>query len=81
MEEEPEEIDDEPVHRPAAVLLPAVLRAPYLKERGFTGDDFEYFPVGTTRGLNRRWDDYVIFPILDGGDTAGYVARHTWPKG
>ena len=24
----------------------------YLKSRGFTFDDYEYFPVGTTRGLN-----------------------------
>ncbi|MFI3298106.1 MAG: hypothetical protein R3Y59_10880 [bacterium] len=24
---------------------------PYLAGRGFSFDDFEYFPVGTTRGL------------------------------
>ena len=56
------------------------LRIRTWKARGFTMDDFEYFPVGTTRGLERRWNDYVIFPILDEGDTVGYVARHTWPK-
>ena len=75
-----EEIDD----RLDIVPLPPFYRRcfahPYLKERGFTGDDFEYFPVGTTRGLNRRWDDYVLFPIIDEGDTVGYVARHTWSK-
>lgn len=53
---------------------------PYLKERGFAYDDYEYFPVGTTGKLNFRYQDYVIFPILDKGDTVGYVARHLWPK-
>lgn len=54
--------------------------ASYLKGRGFTFDDYEFFPVGTTRGLNFRYDDYVIFLVIDSGDTVGYVARHLWPK-
>lgn len=53
---------------------------PYLKARRFVYDDYEYFPVGITRGLNRRYDDYVIFPVIDSGDVVGYVARHIWPK-
>lgn len=53
---------------------------PYLQARGFTYDDFDYFPVGTTMRLNFKYDDYVIFPIIDGGDTVGYVARHTLSK-
>lgn len=52
----------------------------YLQSRGFVYDDYEYFPVGTTRGLNWKFDDYVIFPIIDNGDTVGYVTRHTWSK-
>lgn len=52
----------------------------YLKTRGFNYDDYEYFPVGTTRGLNFKFDNYVIFPIIDGGDIVGYVSRHTWSK-
>lgn len=52
----------------------------YLKERGFTFDDYEYFPVYTTYGLNRKFDNYVIFPIIDDGDIVGYVARHTSSK-
>ena len=52
----------------------------YLKGRGFVFDDYEQFPVGTTRGLNRRFDDYVIFPVIDDGDMVGYVARHLWSK-
>ena len=53
---------------------------PYLKGRGFTYDDYEYFPVGSTGKLNFRYNDYVIFPVIDSGDTVGYVARHIWPK-
>lgn len=52
----------------------------YIKQRGFTEDDYDYFPVGTTRGMNFKFDDYVIFPIIDCGDVVGYVSRHTWDK-
>lgn len=52
----------------------------YLRKRGFTDDDYEFFPVGTTRGLNFKYDDYVIFPIIDNGDKVGYISRHTWSK-
>lgn len=52
----------------------------YLKARGFTYDDYDFFPVGTTRGLNFKFDAYVIFPIIDNGDIVGYVSRHTWDK-
>lgn len=52
----------------------------YLKSRGFTYDDFDFFPVGTTRGLNFKFDDYVVFPIIDNGDIVGYISRHTWSK-
>lgn len=52
----------------------------YLKSRGFNADDYEYFPVGTTRGCNFQFDDYVVFLIVDAGDIVGWVARHIWPK-
>lgn len=55
-------------------------RNPYLKKRGFVCDDYDYFPVGTTRGMNFKFDDYVVFPIIDNGDIVGYVSRHTWSK-
>lgn len=78
--EEGEEIDD----ALGIVELPEFYRRcfthPYLKTRGFTYDDYEYFQVGSTRGLNFRYDDYVIFPIIDRGDIVGYVSRHTWSK-
>lgn len=78
--EEPPEIDD----TLSVIALPDFYRRcftdPYLKSRGFTYDDYEYFQVGTTRGLNFRYDAYVIFPIIDDGDVVGYVSRHTWSK-
>lgn len=52
----------------------------YLRKRGFTEEDYDHFPVGTTRNMNFKFDDYVIFPIIDNGDTVGYVSRHTWDK-
>ena len=52
----------------------------YLNQRGFTVDDYAYFPVGTTRDMNFKYDDYVIFPIIDSGDYVGYVSRHIWSK-
>ena len=53
---------------------------PYLSKRGFEYEDYEHFPVGTTRGLNFKFDDYVLFPVIDAGDIVGYVGRHTWSK-
>ena len=77
---EEDEIDDEL----AIITMPEgwkrCYKNPYLKSRGFVGDDYDYFPVGTTRGLNFKFDDYVIFPIIDNGDMVGYVSRHTWNK-
>lgn len=77
---EDDEIDDELI----AVDMPEgwkrCYRNQYLKSRGFDADDYEYFPVGTTRGLNFRYDDYVIFPIIEENETVGYVSRHTWSK-
>lgn len=52
----------------------------YLKSRGFTYDDYDRFPVGTTRGINFKFNDYIIFLIIDSGDIVGYVSRHIWSK-
>ena len=77
---EEDEIDDEL----AVVMMPEgwkrCYRNSYLNQRGFDIDDYDYFPVGTTRGLNFKFDNYVIFPIIDSGDIVGYVARHIWDK-
>lgn len=78
--DEEDEIDDELV----VVEMPdgwkRCFKNPYLRSRGFSADDYQYFPVGTTRGLNFKYDDYVIFPIYDEGDIVGYVSRHVWSK-
>lgn len=80
----PLDADDEIDDQLGIVEMPEFWRRtfshPYLKERGFTYDDYEFFPVGSTGKLNFRFNDYVIFPIIDSGDTVGYVARHLWSK-
>lgn len=75
-----DEIDDELVEVEMPEGWKRCYRNAYLKKRGFTCDDYDYFPVGTTRGMNFKFDDYVVFPIIDNGDTVGYVSRHTWSK-
>lgn len=77
---EEEEIDDELQVIEMPECWKRCYKNPYLKSRGFVFDDYEYFPVGTTRGLNWKFDDYVIFPVIDNGDTVGFVSRHTWSK-
>ena len=75
-----DEIDDELVE----VVMPKgykrAYRNRYLKSRGFDPDDYQYFPCGTTRGCNKRYDDYVLFEIIDNGRNVGFVSRHTWDK-
>jgi len=77
---EPDEIDDELV----AVELPDFFKRtfshPYLRERGFVYDDYDYFPVGVTGRLNPRFADYVIFPVYNDAECVGFVGRHTWSK-
>jgi DNA primase len=36
--------------------------------------------VGTTRGLNFKFENYVVFPIIDNKDIVGYISRHVWSK-
>lgn len=74
------EIDDELAEVEMPLGWKRTFKNAYLKNRGFTVDDFAYFPVGTTRGLNFKFDNYVVFPIIDDGITVGYVARHIWSK-
>ena len=77
---ESDEIDDElePVELPD--FYKRTFNHPYLKERGFVYDDYDYFPVGITSRLNPRFADYVIFPIIDNGENVGFVGRHIWSK-
>ena len=75
-----DEIDDELVEVEMPEGWKRCYRNAYLKKRGFVCDDYDYFPVGTTRGMNFKYDDYVVFPIIDDGSIVGYVSRHTWSK-
>lgn len=77
---EPEEIDDMLTVTELPDFYKRTFSHPYLKERGFTYDDYDYFPVGVTNRLNPRFEDYVIFPIIDNGENVGFVGRHTWSK-
>lgn len=79
--EETEEIDDALCVVPLPDFASRIYTHPYLKGRGFCFDDYEYFPVYTTGRLNRRFADYVVFPVIDCGDIVGYAARHLWEKG
>jgi DNA primase len=75
-----EEIDDELVIVNMPEGWKRCFQDKYLKCRGFVYDDYDYFPVGTTRGLNFKYDNYVLFPIIDSGDIVGYIGRHKWTK-
>lgn len=77
---EPDEIDDELEEVELPDFYKRTFCHPYLKERGFIYDDYDYFPVGATNRLNRRFADYVIFPVIDNGKNVGFVGRHTRSK-
>ena len=72
---EVEELDDELHETCLPDFYKRTFRHPYLQERSFTFDDYEYFPVGVTGKLNPRFSDYVIFPVEDNHSVVGYVAR------
>lgn len=77
---EDEELDDELVEIDMPEFYNRTWRNSYLKKRGFTRRDYEFFEAGTTRGFNFKFDDYVIFPIIEEGCYVGYVSRHTASK-
>lgn len=77
---EEEEIDDSLVEIKMPEGYKRTTKNQYLRKRGFKEKDYSYFPVGTTRGLNWKFDQYVLFEIIDDGRLVGYVGRHTWSK-
>lgn len=78
--DEDREIDDELDEAEMPDGWKRCYKDPYLKSRGFTLDDYMYFPVGTTKRRNFKFTNYVVFPIIDGGKTVGYIGRHKWSK-
>lgn len=75
-----DEIDDELVEIQMPRGYKRCFRNAYLKSRGWNADDYEYFPVGTNRGFDREFDDYVILEVRDEGRTVGFVARNIMSK-
>lgn len=57
-----------------------IFQHPYLDERGFTKEDYENYPVGTTSVDSRLRKDYVIFLCNQDGSLKGWVARHRATK-
>lgn len=75
-----DEIDDDLVSVKMPEGYKRCFKNPYLKSRGWIADDYEYFPVGTNRGMEREYNNYVILEVIDGGRTVGFVARSTYNK-
>lgn len=75
-----DEIDDELVEIEMPKGYKRCYKNQYLKSRGWNVDDFEYFPVGTNRGIEREFENYVILEVIDGGKKVGYVARSILSK-
>nr|DAE12594.1 MAG TPA: DNA primase, catalytic core [Siphoviridae sp. ctOCb13] len=75
-----DEIDDDLV----AITMPRgykrCYKNAYLKSRGWNTDDYEYFPVGTNRAIEREYQDYIILEVLDEGRRVGFVARSILSK-
>lgn len=75
-----DEIDDSLVEITMPTGYKRTFRNNYLKSRGFTADDYEYFPCGTNRNIEIKYADYVLMEIRDEGRLVGFVGRHTWSK-
>lgn len=75
-----DEIDDELVEVTMPKGYKRCYKNAYLKSRGWNTDDYEYFRVGTNRGIDREFADYIILEVVDNGKTVGYVARSTMSK-
>lgn len=75
-----DELDDELVEIEMPKGYKRCYKNRYLKYRGFNADDFEYFPCGTNRGVDLKYDGYVLLEIRDAGRLVGFVGRSTMSK-
>ncbi len=75
-----DEIDDDLVEITMPRGYKRCYKNPYLKSRGWEVDDYEYFPVGTNRSIEREYQDYIILEVRDEGRTVGFVARSILSK-
>lgn len=53
---------------------------PYLRQRGFTDEDFETYEIGTTTLDPDVRNNYVIFLFRRNSIIIGWLARHIWSK-
>jgi len=75
-----DEIDDELVSIQMPKGYKRCFKNAYLKSRGWNADDYEYFPVGTNRGIEREYEDYVLLEVRDAGKIVGFVGRNVMSK-
>lgn len=75
-----DEIDDELVEVEMPKGFKRTYKNHYLKSRGWRSSDYDYFPAGTNRGMDWKYEDYIIIPIVENKKNVGFVARHTWSK-
>ena len=75
-----DELDDELIDIPMPNGYKRCYKNAYLKSRGWVVDDYEYFPVGTNRCIEREYEDYIILEIRDEGRIVGFVARSILSK-
>lgn len=75
-----DEIDDDLVEITMPKGYKRCYKNAYLKSRGWNTDDYEYFPVGTNRAIEREYQDYLILEVLDEGRRVGFVARSILSK-
>lgn len=75
-----DEIDDDLVEITMPRGYKRCYKNSYLKSRGWEVDDYEYFPVGTNRSIEREYQDYIILEVRDEGRTVGFVARSILSK-
>lgn len=75
-----DEVDDELVEIKMPLGYKRTYKNDYLKSRGWVFDDYEYFPVGTNRGFEKAFEDYVLLEVRDEGRLVGYVGRSILSK-
>lgn len=75
-----DEIDDDLVEITMPRGYKRCYKNSYLKSRGWEVDDYEYFPVGTNRSIEREYQDYIILEVRDEGRIVGFVARSILSK-
>lgn len=75
-----DEIDDELKEATLPNGYKRCYKNSYLKSRGWLSWDYEYFPVGTNRGFDREYNDYIILEVRDEGRCVGFVARSILSK-